>query len=186
MLQHTLDIYSILRLKNITLLIYLSVNGQLGCFHPLVIVDNAGIKVSPCSQFFVHVYIYMTVSHIMLNCLTIFNFWRNQVIIFHNGSMTFVLFLFLNLMIAIIMDVNWQLIVIMTCIFLMTHHVQHLFICLVVINLIGRNVCSIPLTHTLLSHDFNYASFVASFESENVNVSTLIIYIYRELLLVVP
>ena len=84
------------------------------------------------------------------------------------------------------MDVKWQLIVIMTCIFLMTHHVSHLFICLVVIYLIGRNVCSIPLTHTLLSHDLDYASFVASFESENVNVSTLTIYIHRELPLVVP
>lgn len=43
----------------------------------------------------------------------------------------------------------------------------------------GRNVCSVPLTHTLLSHGFNYASFVAGFESENVSVSTLIIYIQR-------
>lgn len=60
----------------------------------LVIVDNAGIKVSPGSQFFVHVYIYDCLPYYVKLFKLYLTFWRNHVIIFHNGSMTFVLFMF--------------------------------------------------------------------------------------------
>ena len=90
-----------------------------------------------------------------LNGCSIFNFLRKLFTVFHSDNNTlrptnsilgFPFLFIVSLAIAILADVRWDLIVILTCISLMVSDAEHLFMCYCMsMYLLWKNACSGPL-----------------------------------------
>ena len=142
-----------------------SVDGHLGCFHVLAIVNSSAVDIGVHVSFWIGVLSeYIPRSGVAGSYgNSIFRFLRNLHTVFHSGSPNlhfhqqctrvtfsphpgrhFLFFVFLIITIPIC--VKWYFIVVLICVFLMINDVEHLFMYLLAISLLAFGKRSIQIS----------------------------------------